>query len=84
MISAYNAFLLSCEVASEVHLSHDHVGQDLQHCWLKEFTFHTALSRLPCDGLFLEFLLCYGNPLFILMPVPHCSDYGSFISVETR
>ena len=58
MISAYNAFLLPCEVASEVHLSHDRVGQDLQHCWLKDFAFHTALSRLPGEGLFLEFLLC--------------------------
>ena len=71
MISAHDAFLLSYELAFEVHLSHDRLGQDLQHCWLKDFAFHTALSRHPCEDLFLEFLLRYGNPLFILMLVSH-------------
>lgn len=64
--------------------SHGCVHPVIQHCMLKDFSFHMTLSRCLHEGLFLEFLVCFYNLLFNLMPIPCCVDYGSFISLEIR
>lgn len=64
--------------------SHDCADSVTQQCLLKDISFQCTLSRCLPEGLFLEFLLSFYNLLFILLPIPHCIDYGGFLSLEIR
>lgn len=83
MISAYNAFLFT--VWGSIW------GSSLPwSCWSRSSALlvERLLFTLRYPGSWwgsvsrISVMLC--NLLFILMPVPHCIDYGGFISVELQ
>lgn len=57
-----------------------------QSCWPSSSAVFAERLSFPfqCPGAFLEFLWYSCHPLFIFMPIPHCIDYGSFVSLKIR